>query len=92
MGFSRQEYCSGLPFSSPGHLPNPGIEPWSPTLQADSLPSEPPEKLSVGQLLGFLNHSEGWSPNGKAIPGLRPVISGAACDCTSYVKVPLPLP
>ena len=39
--FSRQEYWSGLPFPSPGDLPNPGIEPWSPTLQADALPSEP---------------------------------------------------
>ena len=40
-GFSRQEYCSGLPCPSPGHLPNLGIEPRSPALQADSLPSEP---------------------------------------------------
>ena len=44
MGLSRQEYWSGLPFPSPGHLPDPGIEPWSPTLQADALTSEPPEK------------------------------------------------
>ena len=44
MGFSRQEYWSGLPFPSPGDLPDPGIEPRSPTLQADSLPSEPPGK------------------------------------------------
>ena len=42
MGFSRQEYWSGLPFPSPGDLPKPGIEPMSPTLQANSLPSEPP--------------------------------------------------
>ena len=34
MGFSRQEYWSGLPFPSPENLPNPGIEPWSPALQA----------------------------------------------------------
>ena len=40
MGFSRQEYWSGLPFPSPGDLPNPEIEPGSPTLQADSSPSE----------------------------------------------------
>ena len=40
MGFSRQEYWSGLPLSPPGDLPDPGIEPRSPTLQADSLPSE----------------------------------------------------
>ena len=44
MGFFKQGYWSGLPFPSPGDLPNPGIEPGSPTLQADSLPSEPPGK------------------------------------------------
>ena len=44
MGFSRQEYWSGLPFPSPGDLPNPGIEPRSPALQVDALPSEPPGK------------------------------------------------
>ena len=44
MGFSRQEYWSGLPFPSPGDLPNPGIEPRSPTFQADALTSEPPGK------------------------------------------------
>ena len=41
IGFSRQEYWSGLPFPSPGDLPNPGIEPGSPALQTDALPSEP---------------------------------------------------
>ena len=40
MGFSRQEYCSGLPFPSPGDLPDPGIEPRSPALQADSSPTD----------------------------------------------------
>ena len=44
MGFSRQEYWSGLPFPSPGDLPNPGIEPGSPVFQADALTSEPPGK------------------------------------------------
>ena len=44
MGFSRQEYWSGLPFPSPVDLPNPGIEPGSPALQTDALPSEPPGK------------------------------------------------
>ena len=42
MGFSRQEYWSGLPFPSPGDLLDPGIEPRSPALQADALTSEPP--------------------------------------------------
>ena len=41
MGFSRQEYESGLPFSFPGNLPDPGIKTVSPALQADTLPSEP---------------------------------------------------
>ena len=45
MGFSRQEYWSGLPFPSLRDLPNPGIEHRSPTLQADSSPSELPGKL-----------------------------------------------
>ena len=41
MGFSRQDYWSGLPFPSPGDLPGPGIEPESPEFQADALTSEP---------------------------------------------------
>ena len=41
LGFSRQEYWSGLPFPSPGDLPDPGIEPGSPALEADALTSEP---------------------------------------------------
>ena len=48
MGFSRQECWSGLPFPSPGNLPDPGIEPRSPALQADALPSEPPGKPIIG--------------------------------------------
>ena len=51
MGFSRQEYWSGLPFPSSGHLPDPGFEPGPPALQANSLPSEPPAKL-LGMLEG----------------------------------------
>ena len=47
MGFSRQEYWSGLPFTSPGDLPDPGIEPGSPALQTDALPSEPPGKCNT---------------------------------------------
>ena len=44
MEFSRQEYWTGLPFPSPGDLPDPGIKPGSPTLKADALLSEPPGK------------------------------------------------
>ena len=44
MEFSRQEYRSGLPFPSPGDLPEPGTEPGSPALEADALASEPPGK------------------------------------------------
>ena len=46
-GISREEQWSGLPFPSPGDLPNPGIEPRSPVLQADSLPAEPQGKPLV---------------------------------------------
>ena len=45
--FSRQEYCSGLPFPSPGDLPDPGTESASPVLQVDFLPPEPPGKPTV---------------------------------------------
>ena len=55
MGFSRQEYWSGVPFPSPGDLPDPGIEPPSPALQADTLPSEPPGKSSHERYLVFKN-------------------------------------
>ena len=53
MEFSRPEYLSGYPFPSPGDLPNPGIKPRSPILQADSLPAESqgkPKKTGVGSL------------------------------------------
>ena len=53
MGFSRQEYLNGLPFPFPGDLPNPGIEAGSPSLQADSLPSEPPSKYEKSNILFF---------------------------------------
>ena len=55
MGFSRQEYWSGLPFPSPGDLPNPGIKPRCPSLQADALTSEPPGKPTT--LCGPMDHT-----------------------------------
>ena len=48
LGFSRQEHWSGLPFPSPGDLPKPGMQPRSPALQADFLPSELPQKPKCG--------------------------------------------
>ena len=54
MEFSRPEHWSGQPFPSPADLPNPGIEPRSPTLQADSLPAEPPGK-PIRKAMGQLN-------------------------------------
>ena len=56
---SRQEYWSGSPFHPPGDLPNPGIEPRSPTLQADSLPAEPGGKPNIG--VGSLSLLQGSS-------------------------------
>ena len=55
MGFSRQEYWNGLPFPSPEHLPDPGIKPGSPALQADALPSETPHFSSHTKLCGGVN-------------------------------------
>ena len=53
MGSSRQEYWSGLPFPSPGDLPDPGVEPGSPALQADTLLSEPPGKAVFSENTPF---------------------------------------
>ena len=53
MGFSRQEYWSGLPFPSPGDLPDPGIEPRSPALQKDSLPAEPQGKPRILERVAY---------------------------------------
>ena len=54
MGFPREEYCSGLPLPPPGDLPGSGIEPVSPALQMDALPSEPPGKPLLGIALPLL--------------------------------------
>ena len=58
MGFSRQEYWSGLPFPSPGNLPNPGIEPRSLALQADALTSEPPGKQGLTKYIQSLERKK----------------------------------
>ena len=57
MGFSRQEYWSGLPFPSPGELPSLVVEHGSPTLQADALPSEPQGKSQMPTAPGIPKRS-----------------------------------
>ena len=67
VGFSCQEYWSGLPFPSPGDLPNPGIEPGSPALQADALPSEPPGKLKNSCIFHRSENSDKHKKNCKKV-------------------------
>ena len=76
MEFFRPEYRSGLPFPSPGDLPNPGIEPWSPSLQADSLSAEPqgkPKNTGVGS-------QPIPSPGDLPDPGIEPVSPALQVD------------
>ena len=74
MEFSRSEYCSGWPFPSPGDLPNPGIEHRSSTLQADSLPAEPPGKPRV---LEWVAHAfSSWSSRPRDRTGVSCIVGG----------------
>ena len=61
MGFTRQEYWSGFPFPSPGDLPDPGIEPRSPALQADSLPTELQRKPHIWYMSLIAEKSSSYS-------------------------------
>ena len=95
MGFSRQEYWSGLQFPGPGDLPNPGIEPWLPTLQADALLSEPPGRRFI---IGDWNAKVG----SQEIPGVTEKfglgvqneagqrLTILPRECTGHIKHPLP--
>ena len=69
MGFSRQDYWNGLPFPSPGDLPDPGIEPRSPALEAEALTSEPPGKLITDICIGLVFGFGHRAANSK-IPGI----------------------
>ena len=73
MGFSKQEYWSGLPFPSPGDLPDPRIEPRSPTLQADALTPEPPGKpqSTSCETPGWMMHKLESRLPGKNINNLK---------------------
>ena len=64
MEFSRQEYWSGLPFPSPGDLPDPGNEPGSPALQADALPSEPLLSPTMFKATHLDAEPEPWEDSG----------------------------
>ena len=70
MGFSRQEYWSGLPFPSPGDLLDPGIEPRSPSLQADSLPPEPAGKPKIHESESRSVVSKSLQPYGCTVHGI----------------------
>ena len=75
MEFSRQEYWSGLPFPSPGDLPDPGIEPRSPTLQADTSSTEPP-----GNPKGTVNAQDWTTVCGVSLTSLhRELLGFGAC-------------
>ena len=90
MGFSRQEYWGGLPFPSPGDLPNPGTEPGSPALQTDAWPSEPPGKSlwtsSVLQRKGRMVKRAVRRHSGIALP---PQPLGASLFARWFLKVSL---
>ena len=82
MEFSRQKYWNGLPFPSPGNLPNPGIEPGSPAMQADFLPSEPP---------GEFNPITSWQIDGETMETGQTLFSWtpkitADGDCSHEIK------
>ena len=90
MEFFRQEYWSGLPFPSPGDLPDPGIEPGSPALHADSLPSEPqgsPDFPQVGK--SYFKYplfciSDVVRFDGNSWPAPQALLSNSQCRKQSY--------
>ena len=89
MGFLRQEYWSGLPFTSPGNHPDPGIEPRSLTLWADCLPSEPPVKPINGEWALRVEHSS----NRFSVFMKRSTREFSLCLCVfSSISLPHPPP
>ena len=86
MGFSRQEYWSGVPFPSPGDLPDPGIESGSPALEADALTSEPPgaQVYSIGNhkpINRIKKQPSDWEEivNEATHKGLIPIYTSSSC-------------
>ena len=90
VGFSRQEYWSGLPFPSPGDLPNPGIEPRSPALLADALPSEPPGEVRGYEDAFKVGKVQFWTFSRISVPSPR--VPQPLCVWTKVFKNTLPNP
>ena len=99
MGFSRQEYWSGLPFPSPGNLPDPGIELRSPTLQSDALTSEPPgkptcvlTKLTFLHPLGYIHSCWPSTLSWYCFPQnyAHSLVNIRPCLMTCWILVPCP--
>ena len=85
MGFSRREYWNGLPFPSPGDLPDPGIKPRSPASQANFLPSEP-----LGKPLAYHLIHAGCLPVQLCLPCGQKVGVGPTCILVIFVSSPYP--
>ena len=86
MGFSSQECWSGLPCPPPGDLPNPGIEPRSPALQADALPSEPPGKHSYLWLKYLkVGATTKWDHGGKICKNCEGLLE-VGCNPSKHIK------
>ena len=87
MEFSRQEYWSGLPFPSPEKLPNPGIEPWSPAWQADSLPFELQGSLNA-PYYAKKNSNMWWRHNKLRSTPYDPVVKTLASSAGDVALIP----
>ena len=84
MGFPRQEYWRGLPFPSPGDLPNPGMEPGFPALQADTLPSGPPGKAVLRASYGLMFVSSQIQMLKSQLPNMTVIVCEALGGAFSH--------
>ena len=88
MEFSRPKYWSGKPFPSPGDLPNPGIEPRSPTFQVDSLPAQPPGKsLVAAKYIQQIWKTQQWPQGWKRSVFIPIPKQGNASECSNYCTI-----
>ena len=95
MGFSRQEYWSGLPFPSPGDLPHPGTEPTSPALAGGFFIAEPPGKPQCQwQQETLLSWTQGWAvvewAGNEWLPGVTHSTTPSDSDCYRFFCLPAP--